>query len=282
MKRNRQAFVTDLDGTLLRSNATISPETVTLLNELINEDCTVSFSTARSILSSMKIVSQVSWKYPIIVYNGALIYDPVLRKVVGGAFLDGQIADEIIQIGRQIGLKPFWFMLDASNQERVLHKKLERFGDLEFYRSRPNDPRFVEVELLKSPSGSKSLIITYIGHRDELDPLMKAVVSKFGANQVYVHYTADPYIHNHYFLEFSHPRANKGDSILEWAKHIGIDQEKVTVFGDNLNDIRLFELAGTRVAVRNAHEQLKKLADEIIGSNDEDSVAKYIRSRYSP
>jgi 5-amino-6-(5-phospho-D-ribitylamino)uracil phosphatase len=281
MKPDQQAFVTDLDGTLLRSNATISPVTVAMLNELINQGCIVSFSTARSILSSMNIVSAVNWQYPIIVYNGALIYDPVQRKMVGGAFLDGQIGNEIIQLGKQFGLKPFWFMLDSEGKERVLHKRLERFGDLEFYRSRPNDPRFVEVEQLRSPQDSKSLLITYIGHQAELDPLMKAAQAKFGESPLHVHYTADPYIRNHYFLEFSHPKANKGDSLLLWANQLGISPKRVTVFGDNLNDAQLFVSAGARVAVSNAHERLKMIADEVIGTNDEDSVVKYIHERYT-
>jgi hydroxymethylpyrimidine pyrophosphatase-like HAD family hydrolase len=56
----------------------------------------------------------------------------------------------------------------------------------------------------------------------------------------------------------------------------GFKREQLTVFGDHINDIRMFELAGRAVAVENADERTKAAADEIIGTNDDDSVVKYL------
>jgi hydroxymethylpyrimidine pyrophosphatase-like HAD family hydrolase len=59
---------------------------------------------------------------------------------------------------------------------------------------------------------------------------------------------------------------------------IGVDKNRVTVFGDNLNDLRMFEWAGTSVAVKNALEEVKQKADIVLPhTNDEDAVAKYLK-----
>ena len=51
----------------------------------------------------------------------------------------------------------------------------------------------------------------------------------------------------------------------------------ITVFGDQANDKEMFDLAGTKIAVNNASEKLKEMADKVIESNDCDGVAKYLR-----
>ncbi|HZG86727.1 HAD family hydrolase [Paenibacillus sp.] len=67
-------FITDLDGTLLRSDQTLSDYTVDVLNAAMQEeDCIVSFATARGFVSAIGVVSPVAWKYPAILYNGALL-----------------------------------------------------------------------------------------------------------------------------------------------------------------------------------------------------------------
>ena len=56
----------------------------------------------------------------------------------------------------------------------------------------------------------------------------------------------------------------------------GFTLDRLTVFGDNLNDKNMFKMAKTAVAVKNATDDIKKYATEIIGSNEEDSVVKYL------
>jgi hydroxymethylpyrimidine pyrophosphatase-like HAD family hydrolase len=87
----------------------------------------------------------------------------------------------------------------------------------------------------------------------------------------------DTYLKDQYFLEVSHPLANKGAASLKWAELVDCLPEQVVVFGDNINDIGMFEACGKRFAVSNARPELIKKADSIIASNDEDGVAHYIQ-----
>jgi hydroxymethylpyrimidine pyrophosphatase-like HAD family hydrolase len=61
------------------------------------------------------------------------------------------------------------------------------------------------------------------------------------------------------------------------SEYEGFDLQKLTVFGDNFNDVDMFDLAGTSVAVANAQEGVKELADIVLpNTNDEEAVAKYL------
>lgn len=72
--------------------------------------------------------------------------------------------------------------------------------------------------------------------------------------------------------------ASKSNAIKQLQEMLGC--EKLVVFGDGKNDIDMFQMADERYAVRNAHEDLKQYATEIILSNEEDGVAKWLESHW--
>lgn len=264
--------LTDLDGTLLRSDATLSDFSRSLLTRALEDGHVISYATARSYTSSMNVVSSVPWRYPVVLYNGALLYDPVNRSVVDGHFLSESAALEIIELGRAHGVAPLWFALDAEDREIVLHESMTRTGDRQFLASRPGDPRFREQPSLTPLPGMRTLMLTYIGYERELEPLRRAAAEKFGTH-VHMNMMPDRYIQDHYFLEFSDAQANKREGLKLWARLVGACPEQVVVYGDNLNDTGLFEAAGRKVAVANAHPVLLGQADRVAASNDEDGVA---------
>jgi hypothetical protein len=80
-----------------------------------------------------------------------------------------------------------------------------------------------------------------------------------------------------WFLTLLHPLGDKAHALMELEEIMEVDKKDVTVFGDSLNDIGMFEYAGKSVAVKNALDEVKKRADIILPhTNDEDAVAKYL------
>lgn len=271
-------MLTDLDGTLLRPDASLSELTVKTVTEAIRSGQVISYATARSYTSSQAVAGGIPWQHPLVLYNGALLYDPLTASKLDGAFLPPGMTNDLIAFGKMIGLCPLLFALDEHDTERVLHEPLTRTGDRQFKESRHQDPRFRETAALWCPEGFQTLILTYIGLHEELAPLYEAVRQRYGG-RVHVHFMPDGYLQDHYFLEISDPCANKSSGLLMWAKHVGCRPEQVIVFGDNLNDIGLFRSGGTRLAVANAQPELKALADEVIEANADDGVARYILRR---
>lgn len=69
---------------------------------------------------------------------------------------------------------------------------------------------------------------------------------------------------------------SKGESLLEISNYYGIDQKDIIAFGDELNDETMIEVAGTGVAMGNAVDKIKEIADYVTLSNDEDGIADYL------
>jgi hydroxymethylpyrimidine pyrophosphatase-like HAD family hydrolase len=81
-----------------------------------------------------------------------------------------------------------------------------------------------------------------------------------------------------YYLTILHPDANKSSGLKTLSDFLGISLDKFSVFGDNYNDLGMFDLAGTSIAVSNAQEAVKEKAHIVLPhSNDEDAVAKYLQ-----
>lgn len=80
-----------------------------------------------------------------------------------------------------------------------------------------------------------------------------------------------------YWLEICPQNCTKAKTILKLKERYGFDN--LVVFGDGLNDIPMFEIADESYAVENAVDGLKKLATGVIGNNNEDCVANFLKSK---
>ena len=79
-------------------------------------------------------------------------------------------------------------------------------------------------------------------------------------------------------VEINREDATKGRALLALAKHLGLRREQVMAFGDGLNDISMIESAGIGVAMGNAVDEVRRVADKITATNDEDGVAAVIET----
>ena len=79
-----------------------------------------------------------------------------------------------------------------------------------------------------------------------------------------------------YFLEFMNKRSNKGTGVAALAEHLGLDASQVIAVGDAGNDHHMIAYAGLGVAMGNATDEIKALAQHTTGRNDEDGVAQVI------
>ena len=93
------------------------------------------------------------------------------------------------------------------------------------------------------------------------------------------HYYEDVYNKGFFLMESMSRKATKKNGIIFLREYL--DAKKLICFGDNLNDLNMFEAADESYAVDNAHPRLKEAADKIIGSNDEDGVAQCLKKLFS-
>jgi hydroxymethylpyrimidine pyrophosphatase-like HAD family hydrolase len=123
----------------------------------------------------------------------------------------------------------------------------------------------------------ENLKIVYFGYEEQLRPLYEAIRSTFG-KEVEAKLSPEKY-GGGWFLTLLHPEGDKAHALQKVMAYLGRETEDVTVFGDSVNDIGMFKLAGTSVAVANALDEVKAVADVVLPhTNDEDAVAQYLKN----
>lgn len=269
-----ELFITDLDGTLLKKDKSISEYTVNTLNELIEKGYNISVATARSLSSAKAILEPLNLKLPIVLNNGGFIYDPITEKNLVSNYMANETTKDIVEKSLEKGLNPFVHLEDNSiNQLHYLG--LFNYGEKDYYVSRmkAKDKRFRKVKNYDFEN-KKIITVFFIGKEKKLTDMYNYLKKNYSDLQY--HLFLDVYS-NYYWLEINHLNATKRNGINFLKSHLKID--KVTCFGDNLNDISMFEVCEETYAVENGHIELKEIATGIIDSNENDGVAKFIESK---
>jgi hydroxymethylpyrimidine pyrophosphatase-like HAD family hydrolase len=115
-----------------------------------------------------------------------------------------------------------------------------------------------------------------MGEEQILRPLSEHLEKVFG-KEVEIKLAPENYMQC-MFLTILHPLSDKAHGLEKVHEYLNLDPHNTTVFGDGLNDLGMFKLAGTAVAVNNALDSVKKEANIVLEeSNDEDAVAKYLQ-----
>ncbi len=266
-------YITDLDGTLLNRQTTLSDYTKNNLNALIENGVMFTYATARSINSASQVAEGLNVRLPVITYNGTFIVDPVTKDIIDRVdFTKNEIAD-IIAILRNLNISP---MVSAyiDGRERISYNPAFRNAGKENYlKKRTNDERMRMVDEEKELYKGDVFHFTCIGEYEELKPLYERLEA---TKAFYVTFYQELYS-DEYWLEIMPFKATKANAIIKLKNMLGC--QRLVVFGDGLNDISMFEVADEGYAVENAVEELKEIATGIIKNNEEDGVVKYIQTK---
>ncbi len=271
-----ELYISDLDGTLLNSKGKLSTFSLQQLNQLISAGLNFTIATARSWDSTQPIIKGLDLQLPVVLYNGVLVYDPVQKENVAQNFIpksDVKILFDLCQINQ---LEPIVFTLDTANQPSAFYKQISNSHMATYINTRiaQKDKRFKEVKDFTKAKQEHTITLITIGEFDALARLKSEVEKQ---TSLEVHFAEDVYYKSAYWLEFTALNSTKASGI-EYLKQT-FNPEKTIVFGDNLNDIPMFEVADEAYATANAREELKQLATGIIGHCDDDAVVKFITSK---
>jgi Cof subfamily protein (haloacid dehalogenase superfamily) len=270
---NRPIYITDLDHTFLRTDQSISDFSTKIWNEK-TKNSILSVATARSFQKSHDFLDKLHLDAPMILLDGTMIVTPE-KKLIDIKTVNKALGDAIIDEGSRYGIYPFVIALKdikTLDEAFLFPTTLNTYqhGVLENYR---NDPRMVECKEIRAMDMNLKLV--YFGEYNTLLPMTRNFERTFGKE---LEYKLSPEKYsNGWFLTILHPEGDKAHALEKVMDYLGRDPSDVTVFGDSVNDIGMFKLAGTSVAVSNALDEVKAVADIILPhSNDEDGVAKYL------
>lgn len=264
-------IATDLDGTLLDSHKQVSEETRKVLRELKNRGILFGIASGRPVESGQILVHDWGLENDIsflIGMNGGALYDMRTKAKHKYYPLSG---DKILEIMEHFKDMDVIFQCMLGN-DRFVSKSTEK--------TRAHAKLFCEheheVDLQEFLPGREiDKLILFLD--PELMPAVRQRATTFSDPAYTSMQTADN------LYEYMDPRINKGFGIEKACKHYGITPDHVVAFGDAENDEAMIETLGLGVAMANASDELKKIADVVLKeTNDQDGLAHFIENVVLP
>ena len=273
----KKLYISDLDGTLLNDNAAFSEYTKEKLNYFYEKGVTVSLATARSIMSARPIIGEVKFGAPVVLMNGVFVYDLEKDRAVKYFELPAEAMAQALDSFYKRGLNPFLYLYGDDGSLSMRYSGFDSEGMRRFYETRKVmlGGRFTySADFTRPEKGQHPVYVNYYAPYEIVSPVAKEIEKIKGVSFVFY---KDSYSED-WLIEIYSAQASKARGV-EYIKNY-CKADSVTAFGDNLNDILMLESADRAVAVENAVPKVKEIADEIIGSNNSDSVIKFIESDY--
>ena len=269
----RRLFVSDLDGTLLNSEAQLSDETVAIINEGLERGMDFTISTARTPTTALKIIEKLNLRLPVMMMNGVLVYDIASKRYIKKEVMDNGVVMVLLGLIKVKGLDCFLYGLD--NEQFVAYYDSVESTSLNYFRNErimKYDKKFTEVEDLSLVAGRDIIYCMLREPKEKLEGLYRELSVVKG---VKAEFYPDIYSDDYYMLEIYSDQASKKEAV-NYLRGNG-RYDSVVGFGDNLNDKALREACDYFYAVANAHPEIQELADSVIPSNEENGVARFIQ-----
>jgi len=273
-----QIYISDLDGTLLRNDATLSPFSRSHLAKLLNDGLAFTVASARSVVAMQAILGHLPLPLPVVEMNGAFLSDLSTGRHQVTHAIDPDILPELYAFVLEQGCTPFLSTFDG--QEDCLYYSALANEGMHWYRSdriTARDRRLRWIHDLPACFGEQVVCLTLIERRGVLEHVSAAVRERF-PGLLATNFFENTYSPGWFWLTVHDRKCTKDQAVRDVLELAGRRPEDLVVFGDQRNDIDLFKMARTAVAVGNAAEELKQHATEVIGTNEEDSVVRYILS----
>lgn len=257
-------IATDLDGTLLNSRGEVSPRNVAALRAAHAAGVTIVFATGRPPVVAAREVAAVGSAVGYgVMANGSMICTLPDGEPLHSIGFPSALA--VAAIHRLRAHDPLFgfalatdrgFTEEAGFAERMpVHHRRETVDDV----------------LSGHEGATEAIKLLAFHHGHSAVELLDIIPRLLGTDLIVNHMGTEA-------VELGPAGADKGAGLRWLCGHLDIDAADVMVFGDQINDVVMFEFAGRSVAVGNAPSVVRAAATEVTGSNDDDGVAEVIES----
>ena len=264
----KKLIAVDLDGTLLDNKADISKAHKDILTRAMKAGHKVAIITGRHFYGSSDVAKELDFdKYGGILSssNGANVYDFGKKENIINHDISPKLAREMIDFGTSLG---FDFMIYEDG--KIMAEKKDAYS-MDFILAKNKVELFVDENLRENIDFGLNKIV-FAADPEVMDKNFETFRDKFSDSINSIHSMPQ-------FIDAMPKGIHKGKSLLEIADYFGIKREDTIAFGDEMNDDTMIEAAGTGVAMANANPEIKKIADEICPSNQDDGIAIFLENR---
>ncbi len=254
----------DIDDTLLDSTGKILPSTKKALQKALKQGIKVVLCSGRPLpgvepfLKELKITGDEQY---VVTYNGSVV-ESVTGNVVAEAGLSNDVYRQIDTYSKKHGIQ--YNVLDRKGEIYTSNHNVNRISVIQAWE---NNAGILIREPEEMPMDFSIVKGIFVGETKELNQAQAGVQQEFGAKNYVVRAANN-------FLEIMNASVNKGLGLEKLANSLNILPEEIMVFGDEQNDIPMFDFAGQAVAMGNSAKIAKEHASYVTDSNDRDGIAK--------
>lgn len=255
---NCKLLLFDLDGTLLRSDKSISKHTLSVLEACRDRGVMIGVSTSRSEQNSLTLLNQlkpdilVSSGGALVKWNGEYLYKAEFSK---------DETSHMINVARKVCGTDCEITIDTLDNHywnyKVDPKKLDQSW---------GDSIYTDFYDFSQASLKMCVQIFDLGQVEEL----KRILSDCDCIR----------FSDGFWYKFTKKSATKEKAIMEICTACKISTQEIIAFGDDFSDMGMLQLCGEGIAMGNSIQEVKDIADRVIGSNDEEGIAEYLVRKF--
>ncbi|MDC3739496.1 HAD family hydrolase [Pseudomonas syringae pv. syringae] len=256
-----QFLLSDIDGTLLRRDHSLSQANIDAIKRLRTADVHFTLASSRPPRAMRQVIEALDVDLPTVAFNGGTITHPDGSLLVAHR-IDPRAVRICLELfaGQNVAIWVFaddqWLLIDPD-ADYVDHE-LDALG-YDYVQVESFEPYLDRVDKIVAASGDFELLKTL---EARLNPQIEGLALAARSQKYYLDVTA---------LE-----ANKGSALVALADYLGVDLSRTAAIGDGGNDVAMFHKAGLSIAMGQGEQTVKGQADHVTDSNEQDGVANAI------
>ena len=258
---NVRLLLSDVDGTLVRMDKVLTERSVEAVHSLHDAGIHFAVTSGRPPMGMSMLVEPLKLRTPLAAFNGGLVVDPEMEVVEQLVIPDDLVAPTIDLLDSH-GLSVWvyrgadWLVRDVDGPHVDREAHTVQFAP-------------TLVESYDDVADSVAKIVGVSDDHDAVAAAATAAHDEFGD-----HVSASR--SQPYYLDVTHPQANKGGVVKFLSAKYGIPPEEIATIGDMPNDVLMFAHSGLSIAMGNADREVQRAARRVTTSNDEEGFANAV------
>ena len=254
----KKLILIDSDGTLRRSDGTFSIKTKQVIKELVAKGNYVIVCTGRPRYHTEEIMKEVNASPIIISNNGADIYNVNTKEEIGTYYIPKENCFKIIEYAHENDIRLVISTGYIEYATKELKNNNQVLLDYSNYKEQLKDVNIFQCLIVEKNIEKIKQIKQEIEGNKTTEIKNGMIIDTAGYES---------------WFTIGNPNANKGNALKEISKYLNIDIKDTIAIGNDYNDISMLKEAGFSICVENSIDEVKKHADYVTLSNDEDGVA---------
>jgi Cof subfamily protein (haloacid dehalogenase superfamily) len=254
--------IADVDGTLVTQEKVLTKRAAEAVLRLHDAGIQFSVTSGRPPRGMEMLIEPLKLVQPLAAFNGGVLIQPDLATVVDQNFLPAGVPEQVIDSIEKHGLDIWiytatdWFVRDVNGAHVAREQWTVRFPP----------------KVVKTFDGLLGRVAKIVGVSDDLAAVAKCEkdVQQAGGSHISAA-RSQPY-----YLDVTHPKANKGEVVLAISKLLNIPAEQIATLGDMPNDVLMFKKSGVSIAMGNASKEVQASATYVTATNEDEGFAKAI------